>query len=71
MVTSLYKIIAKVLSNRSREILHEVIDGNQFVFVKQRNILDSILIANECVEEYRRKKKKGWVIKLGLEKTYD
>lgn len=35
-----------------------------------RNILDSILFANECAEEYRRKKKKDWVIKLDLEKAY-
>lgn len=42
LVTSLYKIIAKVLSNRIGEILYEVIDGNQFAFIKQRYILNSI-----------------------------
>lgn len=58
MLTSLYEIIAEVLSNRIREVLHEAIDRNQFAFIKERNILNSILIANECVEEYRRKRKK-------------
>lgn len=32
--------------------------------------MDSILIANECVKEYRRKKK-GWVVELALEKVFD
>lgn len=28
-------------------------------------------LVNECIEEYRSKKKKGWVVKLDLEKAYD
>lgn len=28
------------------------------IFTKERNILDGTLIANECVEEYSRKKRK-------------
>lgn len=36
LVTSLYKLIAKLLSNRIREVLHEVIDGNQFAFIKDK-----------------------------------
>lgn len=43
-----YKILAKVLSNRIKEILHEAIDENQFAFIKDRNIMDCMLIANEC-----------------------
>lgn len=51
-----YEILAKVLSNRIREIIHD--DGNQFAFVKDRNIRVCILIANGSVEDYHRKKKK-------------
>lgn len=42
-VASLYKILVKVLSNRLKEVLPEVIDGIQFTFIKYGNILDSIL----------------------------
>lgn len=42
LTSALYKIIAKVLSNRIRDVLHEVIDGNQYAFIKERQILDSI-----------------------------
>lgn len=57
LVTSLYKILAKVLSNRLREVMSDTIAGNQCAFVEGRQILDLALIANEGVEEYRVKKK--------------
>lgn len=41
------------------------------LFIKGRKILDNILIANECVEVYRKRKQKGIVVKLDLEKAYD
>lgn len=55
--TAPYKILAKVVSNRIREIIHEDIDGNKFAFVKDRNIIDCIFIANEGIEYNHRQKK--------------
>lgn len=65
------KIIAKVLSNRMKDILHEVIDGNQFALVKERNTMDCIMIANESVEDNCHHKKAGLILKRDLEKAYD
>lgn len=69
LISAPYKVISKVLSNGIREVLHEVIDGNQYVFIKGRQILDRILIANECVERYKRGNLKGVVVKTGLRKS--
>lgn len=44
--------------------------GNQYAFIEGRQILDSILIANERVEDYTRRIKKGEIVKLDLEKAY-
>ena len=71
LVTSLYKIISKVLSNRLKGVLEETIAETQGAFVAGRQILDVILVANEIVEEYRRKGKTGFVFKIDFEKDYD
>ncbi|XP_073024393.1 uncharacterized protein [Primulina eburnea] len=71
LTTSLYKILAKVLTNRLKKFLGKTIKENQCAFIKGGHILDCCLIANEVVEEYRRKQKKVWILKVDLEKAYD
>jgi len=71
MVGSVYKVIAKLLRKRLREILPELIGEAQTAFVKGRQILDGALIANETVHWLRRKKKSGVLMKLDFEKAYD
>jgi len=71
MVGSIYKLIAKILSKRLREVLPELIGEAQTTFIKGRQILDGALIANETVHWLKRKKKLGVLIKLDFKKAYD
>lgn len=40
-------------------------------FVKDRQITDAILIANELVDHWQNHKKKGIIVKLDIEKAFD
>ena len=71
LITSLYKIIAKVLAGRLRGVLHETIHSSQGAFVQGRQILDAVLIANKIVDEKRRTGEEGVVFKIDFEKAYD
>ncbi|GMJ04824.1 hypothetical protein HRI_004151600 [Hibiscus trionum] len=57
LVNSTYKILARVLSRRLGHCLHEIIGENQFVFILGKQISDCVLIANEVIDDLRRRKK--------------
>ncbi|KAF5481894.1 hypothetical protein F2P56_002506 [Juglans regia] len=69
-----YKIISKVLVNRFKGVLTEIISTNQSAFILGRIITDNIMIAYEILHTMKvgKKGKKGnMVIKLDMSKTYD
>jgi len=51
--------------------MSQIIDSRQSVFLVGRGTLDSVLVANEVLEEAKRKKKSCLFFKVGYEKAYD
>lgn len=71
LVGCLYKILAKILANRLRYVVGSVVSEPQSAFVKGKQILDGILMANEVVDEARRMHKELLLFKVDFEKAYD
>lgn len=68
----LYKVISKVLANRLKVLLLELIEPNQCAFVKGRLLLENVLLATELVKDYHKLSIKARsVLELDIPKAFD
>ena len=70
----IYKIIAKVLANRLKQVLPHIISPTQSAFVPGRLITDNVLVAYEALHMMHghKKGKNGTLaMKLDISKVYD
>ncbi|KAK4834423.1 hypothetical protein QYF36_022260 [Acer negundo] len=71
LVGLIYKILAKILTNRIKRVMNTAIGDFQMAFIEGRKILDSFVIAEEIINKWKRENEGGVAIKLDFEKAYD
>ncbi|XP_038985517.1 uncharacterized protein LOC120111723 [Phoenix dactylifera] len=73
LCTTLYKVTAKILALRLRDILPRLISPEQGAFVGGRSITDNVLIAQEFMFDLGRASSRRSLmgIKLDMERAYD
>nr|GEV09463.1 RNA-directed DNA polymerase, eukaryota [Tanacetum cinerariifolium] len=71
LIGSVYKIIAKILTNQLVSVLGGIVNEAQSAFVANRQILDGPFILNEVIQWCKAKKKQVLIFKVNFEKAYD
>ncbi|GKV43294.1 hypothetical protein SLEP1_g50605 [Rubroshorea leprosula] len=71
LIGVMYNILAKLLTNRLRKVIHKVIGEQQMAFIRGRQLAEGVVIANEVIDEAKRNKKKSFLFKVDFEKVYD
>lgn len=65
------KLLLKVLANRLKHCLQDIISEEQSSFITGRNITDSIFMVNEVIHLMQYHKIDGFILKLDISKAYD
>lgn len=71
LLSTVYKIISKNLVRHLKSVMKGIISPPQDAFIEGRQILNGILITNECIKNRRVSNSSRVICKLDLEKAYD
>ncbi|RVW44115.1 Transposon TX1 uncharacterized 149 kDa protein [Vitis vinifera] len=71
LVRSVYKLLAKVLANRLKLVMGEVISDSQQAFVQGRQILDIVLIVSKVLDSRLKDNTPDLLLKMDIEKAFN
>jgi hypothetical protein len=71
LISSMYKILSKILAGRLKLVMGKIISKVQSAFLPNRQILDGVLVVNELLDLAKRRKDKCLMFKVDFERAYD
>lgn len=66
-----YKILTKVLANRLKKVMPNIISQNYDVFLQGRQIYDGIIVVHKIIHSAKERKEPTILIKIDLMKAFD
>ena len=66
-----YNIATKIICSRIKSKLVEMVTKEQLIFLSNRQILDVLVVTQECLHSIKTKKFDGLILKMDLVKTYN
>ncbi|CAI5482443.1 unnamed protein product [Closterium sp. Yama58-4] len=71
LLSAIYKIVAKLLANRMKKVLSQVISGNQFGFVRGRRLADAVKVVADTIDAAITGKEDWYLLLVDFQKAYD
>ena len=71
-LNTLYKVISRILADRLKNVLPDLILPNQTCFIKNRLLLENVLLASEVVNRYHKKNRPARItLRVDISKAFD
>ncbi|WRX27563.1 Reverse transcriptase domain - like 10 [Theobroma cacao] len=69
----IFKVLMKIITNRLKPYMSTLVAKTQSSFIPERAIIDNVIVTQEVMHSFRKKKGKvGWMmLKIDLEKAYN
>jgi hypothetical protein len=71
LVHSFSKLFSKIVANRLRERLPELVSTNQSAFVKGRSLHDNFILVRQVARRINQRRKTGVLLKLDIARAFD
>lgn len=71
LIDNLYKLFAKVLVNKLKKVMKQLINQAHKAFLESKKILVTSLITNKIIDSILKKKESGVLCKLDIKMAYD
>ncbi|CAI5942274.1 unnamed protein product [Closterium sp. NIES-65] len=71
LLSTVYKIIAKVMASRLKAVLHEVISEDQYGFIPGRQLADTVSVVADAIEAGANGKEDWYLMMIDFQKAFD